>query len=233
MTIYALTGLIGSGKDTVGQMITEYLPNTIKLSFADCLKDVLSVLFGWDRQKLAGTNSEDRAWREQVDEFWTKKLGKTWSPRIAMQQIGTELFRDKFYANIWVDNMERKLVSNSDKNIVITDARFKNEIELLKQYGAIFIRVERGDKPYFWNDAIILNNDDYDVVPDIGIYTDKQKNIHQLTNGMKDLINGKIHPSEWKWIGIDNPNYIIDNDCGLEELQTYVNIIIDIENKIG
>ncbi len=139
--IIALCGFAGSGKDSAAAALIKHKGYT-KLSFATLLKDILSVLFGWDRNALEGTTKEDREWREQVDSWWAAKLGiETFSPRYAMQQIGTNLFRDHFHKDIWVLALERSLSRYS--RVVITDCRFPNEIEMVKSHGANLVKVHR------------------------------------------------------------------------------------------
>ena len=49
--LYVLCGSSGSGKDTIADyLINKY--DFVKLSFADCLKDVVSIIFNWDRKLL-------------------------------------------------------------------------------------------------------------------------------------------------------------------------------------
>ena len=72
--IISISGLIGSGKDT----IAEYLINNHgfkKDSFAATLKDAVAAMFGWDRAMLEGATPETRALREQVDQWWANRLG--------------------------------------------------------------------------------------------------------------------------------------------------------------
>ena len=60
--IIALCGFMGSGKDTVA----DYLANIHhfrKESFANTLKDAVSIVFGWDRVLLEGSTQESREWR--------------------------------------------------------------------------------------------------------------------------------------------------------------------------
>ena len=64
MKIIVLCGLISSGKDTCANMLVRH-GNFVKFSFASVLKDVLSVLFGWDRKMLEGDTSESRTEREK------------------------------------------------------------------------------------------------------------------------------------------------------------------------
>ena len=70
--IIGIAGFQGSGKDT----IADYLQNIYGFkrdSFASTLKDAVSSVFGWDRELLEGRTKESRAWREQVDAWWSER----------------------------------------------------------------------------------------------------------------------------------------------------------------
>ena len=66
--LIGVVGFMGSGKDTVADMLIER--GFIKDSFARTLKDAASALFGWDRDMLNGTTNESRKGREQPDPYW-------------------------------------------------------------------------------------------------------------------------------------------------------------------
>lgn len=164
--IIALCGFMGSGKDTVADiLIQEYL--FVKESFANSLKNVLSNVFLWDRNLLEGDTIESRKWRDTIDEWWSYKLGiPDLTPRKMLQFWGTDLIRKQFHNDIWVYSLEKKLYLSEErcllakeqsKNIVITDCRFHSEYESLKQKKAIFIRVWRYD-PEWLQLAINANN---------------------------------------------------------------------------
>ena len=73
--IIGICGFIGSGKDT----IADYLVNLHRYrreSFANSLKDAVAHVFAWDRTLLEGRTKHAREWREQRDEWWSKRLGK-------------------------------------------------------------------------------------------------------------------------------------------------------------
>ena len=107
--IIGICGFQSSGKDTIADfLIKEY--GFKRLSFASALKDVVSIIFGWSRDRLEGLNEEDRLWREQIDPWWSKSLKMPHlSPRYALQYFGTELFRNHWHPDIWVKVVENKM----------------------------------------------------------------------------------------------------------------------------
>lgn len=212
--IIGITGLAGSGKDTIGDIITNNYSNWEKMSFASHLKDVTALLFGMDRKMLAGETPEDRAKREQPDEFWSKKMGKDFTPRYALQFLGTNLLRNKLHQNIWVDCLERKIL-NSKKNIVITDVRFPNEINMIKSIGGEIWRVERGTLPDWFRKVESWNQNRENLEYDIPYYVPEISNIHE---------------SEWKWVGVDNPKHIIHNHGSIEDLKNKVLQVLNESN---
>lgn len=168
--------------------------------FANTLKDIVCLLIGCTKEQLEDAEFKNK---ELGEEWWvwleTSSYGgepKLYSysqyptapsfphcslikltPRMLLQEIGTQLFREQLHPQIWVNS----LFSNYDKQIVgyapgyysckcgkcnkeftgdkravrceecsifypswiITDCRFKNELEAVKQRGGITIRVER------------------------------------------------------------------------------------------
>jgi hypothetical protein len=187
--IIACCGFAGSGKDQVAKrLISQH--NFIKISFATVLKDVLSVLFSWNRDMIEGNTKESRDWRETVDEWWSEKLNiPNFTPRWAMQNIGTELFRNHFNSNIWIFALEKKLEGLKDKNIVITDCRFENEYNFLKNIKVVFFYIERCKPPSWFYDKKFpsdLHVSEYEWIN----YID---NATKITNyGTIDELNKKI-----------------------------------------
>ena len=204
--IIGITGLAGSGKDTIGDIVTNNFANWEKMSFASHLKDVTALLFGMDRKMLAGETPEDRAKRELPDEFWSNKFGKDFTPRYALQFLGTNLLRNQLHPNIWVDCLERKILS-SKKNIVITDVRFPNEINMIKNIGGEIWRVERGSLPNWFRKVESWNKNKENLEYDIPYYVPEISNIHE---------------SEWRWVGYDNPTHIFENNGSIEDLKNKV-----------
>lgn len=200
MSIVALCGLAGSGKGTCGDILHEY--HYVKMSFADSLKDAVSSIFGWNRSLLEGDTELSRAFRESVDPFWSNKFGRDITPRIILQEIGTDLFRDKLLDSIWIDSLERKLSRYDD--VVICDARFPNEIEFLSSIGAKLIEVSRPEIEPEWVEVIKYNTKNSSK------YFDKEV--------FMSLHHPEIHPSEFSWIGNKFINNIIINDGSKKDL---------------
>ena len=156
--IFVCCGFSDAGKDQVAKrLIDEH--GFIKLSFASVLKDILSILFSWNRDMMEGTNEESREWRETIDEWWSDKLMiQHFTPRWAMQNIGTELFRQHFNTDIWIFALEKKLKNLRNANVVITDCRFENEYNFLKNitYDKFkFFYIERCEPPLWFHNKVI------------------------------------------------------------------------------
>ena len=205
MKIVGFVGFQGSGKDTASFPLLE--AGYKKTSFAGKLKDCCATIFGWERSMLEGTDPESRLKREETDIWWAEKLQKPgFSPRRAFQTIGTDTIRTHFDNNIWVYAVERQL-TQEDSNWVITDCRFPNEIKMLKDLGAIIIRVKRGDDP-FWFDMAKDINKELEFNPS-----------QELIDYMTPIAG---HISEWAWIGSPHIDYELLNDCPPEELHEQV-----------
>jgi hypothetical protein len=197
--IVGVSGLIGSGKDTVAEYLVNN-KNYHRISMAGILKDTASVLFGWDREVLEGKTPESRKEREVVDTFWSERLGFEFSPRIALQLLGTDIFRNNFHEDIWVIAAERGIVGK--ENVVISDIRFANEAKMIKRLNGKLWRVKRGEEPEWWGAA--KNN--------------------------KDIMESKfkhIHYSEWAWANI-NFDSVIENDDTLESLYNKIERLFNI-----
>src|ERR1700692_4784251 len=100
-----LIGFLGpknSGKSSAGSYLQRNF-NFHKSSFADPIKDICCLMFGWNRTMMEGDTVESRKWREKIDEKWATLLGiPDFSPRFAMANIGTDMFRDLMHQDIWV-----------------------------------------------------------------------------------------------------------------------------------
>lgn len=199
--LISVSGFKGSGKDTVGDHICQK-NGYRKDSFADPLKDLCASIFNWPRDALEGDTPESRKWREEIDVWWAKELNiPDFSPRRAFQLIGTDVLRKHFHDGLWISSLKQRY-EQSPTPVIVTDARFGNELTLIKELGGITVAVHRGNKPDWWDTAKILNTtDDLDIA-------------HMALQNLEKM---DIHASEYSWVGRE-VDYEIHNDSTLEDL---------------
>ena len=204
--IVGICGAIGSGKDTIAQYICDSR-GFVRVSMAAALKDAAAIIFGWDRDMLEGITRDHRARREEVDSFWAERLGRPdFSPRAALQILGTELFRNNFHSETWVIAAERKIMQS--KNVVISDIRFPNEVEMIRRHNGQIWHVRKGEDPVWWQcakDHIVGTDSMYVNYPN-------------------------VHNSEWAWANTDF-DIVIDNNDTLAALYSKVELILHAINQ--
>jgi len=207
--IVGIVGLIGSGKDTIAQMMLNAAEDGVKDSFAASLKDMTAAVFGWDRAMLEGDTIHNRMMREQVDSYWSVKLGRpNVTPRWALQYIGTEVMRNNLSETIWLDSFgSRQAKRDPNQLVVVSDARFRNELNLIKNCGGKLIWVQRGELPEWYEYAAEAN---------------KTNNMEHFDEGGKF---DYVHASERDWAGYNMFDMIIKNDSTLDDLKGKVNNI--------
>lgn len=152
--IIALSGYARSGKDTVAEIITRHNPIWKVKKFSGKLKEIASILTG-----IPPSMFEDQKFKEQVLHGWERKR---WEGRLKsngevhadyytqettvrdfLQRLGTDAIRDGLHENAWVNALFSEYY-NTD-NWIITDCRFPNEYEAIKNWGGVVVRVVRPD----------------------------------------------------------------------------------------
>ena len=175
MSIIGISGRMGSGKNTVGDIIeklclTNNGPKFEQKSFAGKLKQIASLLTGipiedfedqefkksylgaeWGTVELNPLNS--------IPVFENIEFNHLMSVREFLQKLGTDAMRDNLHTNVWVNalftdykptdsNWNDSLLKHKKENMfypnwIITDMRFPNEMEAVKERKGITIRVVR------------------------------------------------------------------------------------------
>ena len=160
--IIGLLGTKHSGKDTAGNyLISKH--QFVRYAFGDPVKDICQILFS-----LSDLQLTDPSMKEIVDERWGLR------PREMFQRIGTEFgqlgilqlfpeLKNKIkYRGLWSRLFEEWLKQQENANIVITDVRFKHEVECIKKYGGTIIKINRDTS----NNDTHLSETELNLLPD-------------------------------------------------------------------
>lgn len=150
MELIGLSGYARSGKDEAAKVLVDHYQFT-RVAFADKLKQfvyqqnpIIGVkpYFNWAEESPVGFTNVRL--REVVDLYgWegTKETEFKDEIRGILQRTGTEAGRKVISDNIWVD---AALTGHpDDARIVVTDCRFPNEAQRIKDLGGIVVRVNR------------------------------------------------------------------------------------------
>lgn len=135
--LIGFSGKKGSGKS----YFADYLVNHklfIKLSFASPLKEITKILF-----TLSDEDVKDPIKKELINPKFNA------SPRELMQWLGTDIMREEFNkkfnysGSIWIDSVKDKVKTllDNNKDVVIDDVRFQNEVDMIHSLGGIVINL--------------------------------------------------------------------------------------------
>lgn len=150
--LIGITGKKQSGKDTVGKLLIslylskkidrfkktkfEYIYQTISeqsyyylYKFADPLKNIVAKLIDCSRGNL-----ENEVFKNTLLPKWNL------TPREIMQKFGTDFCR-AFNPQVWIDMLDKEIAWSDQDIIVITDVRFYNEVNYIKNMNGIIIKV--------------------------------------------------------------------------------------------
>lgn len=139
--IFGLIGEKGSGKDTFANYLidkhSQKERKIIKLSFAEPLKAICQILYPQSTSEYF----ESRELKEKPSIIFGNK-----SPREVLQVVGTDLFRNHYDENIWINVMLSKIHSiDKDIDIIVTDIRFPNELHAIETLNdnVTIVKLER------------------------------------------------------------------------------------------
>jgi post-segregation antitoxin (ccd killing protein) len=135
--IIGLSGYARTGKDTVANILVEQHGFT-KLAFADPMREALLRL-----NPFIEVNDIQHMPLDQALRVYSWEDLKSESPDIRglMQRIGTEVGRQMFGENVWVDLAMKEAAKY--ENVVFSDVRFLNEADALRNAGGSIWRIER------------------------------------------------------------------------------------------
>lgn len=159
--VILLSGKKQVGKDTFANVLYH---DFLKVALADELKyqlgTMLAGFLGYWTERKKETSSMKVECKEIFFSLYyntdkkekqihnlTYKDGKPVTPRNSMQWYG-QMIKEVFGQNIWVDTLIKNIESMQQTNIVVTDCRFKYELEELKtrlsdKFDVSTIRIKR------------------------------------------------------------------------------------------
>ena len=158
MRLIGISGKIGAGKDTVGVIIRQLAITNNGADwdirkFAGKLKIVASLLTGISIEKFEDQDFKKTIlgpeWGKEtksnplnaIEPFKDITFVEMMSVRDLLQKLGTEAMRNGLHQNTWVNALFADF--KEDMHWIITDMRFPNEYNAIKDKGGITIRVNR------------------------------------------------------------------------------------------
>jgi len=223
-TVYGLCGFAGSGKNTAASLLLKHTHGHA-YSFAGPLKDGVAAIFGWTREMLEGDTWKSRAWRDQSDPDWSHAFGRSVTPRMILQEVGTEVFR-KYLPNIWVEAAARRMQTNA--TAIFTDTRFGNEMSWINNQGGILIWVYRPKMPHLSTATGALVRTLVDQHKNLM----DERNVRQL---QRTCQADKAHASETAFLfdGPVRPHVVMKNTSTADELSLMMRHIHMLHTTTG
>lgn len=190
MQIIGLSGYARTGKDEFAAvLVNEY--NFIRIAYADKLREVLYALdpivahenlYGIRQNRLEQLQPVTVS--QVIDRYgWDGYKETKYKDEIRrlLQRLGTEAGRKALWDSIWVDAAFANL--NPDSRVVITDMRFPNEAQAVKDRGGVTLRIDREGVGPINNHASETSLDDWKFdwrVQNTGSLEEYQESVRQF-----------------------------------------------------
>ena len=132
--LIGLHGKAGSGKDALGRLLRSQLDKSLRMAFADPVKSAAAVIFDV---------KHDVAHSPEFKEWYSSYWGLT--GRQMLQLLGTEAIRGTFGQDFWVKRwrLEAESFLNAGYPVIVTDVRFENEADAIREMGGTIVHVIR------------------------------------------------------------------------------------------
>ncbi len=161
--ILGISGKARSGKDTFAEMFARELQKQtgkayVLMAFAHELKTRIQRDFDLSYEQLWGDEKEveDKRYGKPLPDgigIPSKGIIHYWTPREILQNYG-QFFRTIDY-DFWVKELFNIIEEKEYKNVIITDLRHVNEVNVVVDRGGYHIRVEREGKDSVHNEQHI------------------------------------------------------------------------------
>lgn len=185
--IIAFSGRKQSGKTICCEFLKELLigngySDVQVYNFADPLKeDICMNMFGLTYAQCYG---EDDNKNELVDAYWD---GKQLTARDLMQLVGTDIFR-KLNNNVWVNALINKIKRSNHEIVIVSDCRFPNEIEAIKQNNGLVFRLNRNPHKSDHISESILDATHYDWTNFSSVISNEHMTVREQFETLKKLM---------------------------------------------
>lgn len=173
--LIGISGKFSSGKDTLVAEILNYFEKhgrkNAHLKFADPLKKACAI--------IGGTRLEDNysiEGKEKMIEGLGMSIGR-------MQQVVGTILREHLHPDVWVLPVIQFYKNNPDTVCVVSDCRFQNEANLIKQHGGVLIRLNRQNRPLVsGRDPNHISETDLDDYEDFDLIIDNNGTIQEMVD---------------------------------------------------
>lgn len=206
--ILGITGKAGSGKDEFGKIACNEFDFN-RADFSDTLKKQLKeelldkYNFYYEERHLYGTQVDKeeilnfgRLRTDYPDWFYDfiEVFNVKTNMRSLMQYYGTEVYRNQYGENYWIDKTLNDLDNNKD--YVVCSTRFLNEAQAIKDKGGYLIKVIRSNAPGISNmnhpSEIELEQIEYDYL------IDNNGTLEEYHNKCRKVLNDLILLKNWR-----------------------------------
>lgn len=165
-------------------------------AFATTLKEIAISLFNIEKELLYGTDQQKNTpIKYKWEDMPTKVKGKTgeMTAREFIQYFGTDICR-KIYSDVWTDRAIKDILTEQSNFAIVSDARFKNEIEAVKNAGGKVIRLTKNVSASDAHESELAldSYNDFDAVIDT-----ENLNIEESCQELLKILDS------WNWISKD------------------------------
>ncbi|MGN6325827.1 hypothetical protein [Pseudolysinimonas sp.] len=149
--LIGLGGKMRAGKDTVAaHLVAEH--GFVKVAFADPLREAMLALDPFiptNAKSPTGSSFVSEGMHHRysrvIDEVGYEQAKENPEVRQLLQRIGTEVGRRILGENVWADAARRRIqeLRAAGHDVVVTDTRFPNEVDLINELGGLTVWVSR------------------------------------------------------------------------------------------
>jgi len=130
--MFLISAQLQSGKDVFGAALAK-AAKAVTVALASPVKEVAISMLGMPAAIAYGGEKERRAWKRYCKDrpaCPNETHDACTDAREWLQWVGTELGRLQIDENVWVHRLFERAPSYATQTIVVTDARFRNELGL-------------------------------------------------------------------------------------------------------